>query len=103
MENIIFGILILLAALVWAGITVWKVKNGIAPIDTGTKIMLNFPEDAKRLEMLPPDKSFDEKTIEGQKAILWWSVFKAGLDESGVGSWSVEYANEAVDKVYGKQ
>lgn len=73
-------------------------KNTVSPSYSAPspKIIVNIPSDFKPIQPLPGDSS-----IEGQKAVLWYSVFKLAVEEmagSYCASYSeVESAKEAAD------
>lgn len=68
------------------------------------QVVVNIPPDFKPIQPLPGDTSLD-----GQKALLWYSVFKEALDQMHDGEWATssqvdracEVANAAVEACYG--
>lgn len=66
------------------------------------QIIVNLPQDAKPLEQLPTPIKRDTKVIEGDRAVLWWTVYYYSM-EKGVDTAYARYnANSAVENVYGK-
>jgi hypothetical protein len=60
-------------------------------------VVVNMPADAKPLAQLPADK-----VLAGDRAVLWWTVFKCTLDKNpGWIGLSVHAADRAVEEVYG--
>ncbi len=64
-----------------------------------SQIVVNMPKDAQPLATLTPSEP-PTKVITQERAILWWSVFKA-MSDRGYDNAAIRAANEAVDKVYG--
>ena len=79
-------------------------KGSPFPSESAPRVIVNIPPDFKPIQPLPGDTSLD-----GQKALLWYSVFKEALDQMHDGEWATssqvdrarEVANAAVETCYG--
>jgi hypothetical protein len=64
----------------------------------GPRVIVNLPKDQIALTPLPTDR-----TITGDRAVLWWTVFHASLDSKRCEGWEArDNANAAVAACYGK-
>ena len=60
-------------------------------------IIINLPKDAKPLATLTQP---GDKVVGSDRAVLWYTVWKASLDK-GWNQSAIDAANAAIDKVYG--
>lgn len=62
-------------------------------------VVVYMPLGATPLEQLDPIKV--TQTISPKEAVLWWTVYKAGLDNDGISlSQAIRAANSAVECVF---
>lgn len=63
------------------------------------RIIVNMPADAKPLSRLTEP---GDKVIGSDRAVLWWTVYKASLDNHADCYISKDVADQAVKNVYGE-
>lgn len=73
----------------------------LLPSAKPTQIVVNMPADAKPLASLAPVVSSEAKVITQERAVLYWTIFKASLDAGADTEHATYRAEAAVDKVYG--
>jgi len=61
------------------------------------RVIVNIPADSKPLQSLP-----DDKVVSGDKAVLWWTVYKATLDKGWSSDAATIAAERAIKSVYSK-
>lgn len=61
-------------------------------------VVVNMPADAQPLSQLETDT----KIIGPEKAVLWWTVYRATLDKGWSSDSSAHSADRAIETVYGK-
>lgn len=68
-------------------------------------VMVNWPEGAQPLTQLPTASVADSDrvvTLNGERAVLWWTVYKYTLSRGAFSSTAIRAADAAVDKAYPK-
>jgi hypothetical protein len=103
--NLVFLIIGLVVAALWAWLQYMRIKLEAANPPPLSQVVVNMPADAKPLEQLASVEV--DATISAPRAVLWWTVYRATLDhylangtDAGPRS-AVERANSAVEAAYG--